>query len=196
MSAPPPPSRAAGLVLAAGAGARYGQPKAAAVVDGERLIDRAVRCLREGGCEPVLVVLGAWVDDVAGAEIVVNRNWAEGMGTSLRAGLGTLVATPGITHAVITLVDLPGMTAAIVRQILDEPADLVVATYRGGRRHPVKMARRHWAEAALAAAGEEGARSFLKNRPDVVEVAIEDQAAGTDLDFAPPTPGSPGPGPS
>jgi nicotine blue oxidoreductase len=190
-----PSTRAAGLVLAAGAGSRYGQPKAAVVVEGERLVDRAVRCLSEGGCESVVVVLGAWVGDVPGAEIVVNPSWADGMGTSLRAGLDTLSLTAGITTAVITLVDLPGMTAAIVRRILDEPADLVVATYGGGRRHPVKLARRYWA-AAAATTGDEGARLFLKGHPEVVEVAIDDEAAGHDLDVAGPSPGSPGPGPS
>ena len=57
-------------MLAAGTGARYGQPKTAAVVGGERLVDRAVRCLSDGGCEFVLVVLGAWVQDVpAGIEV-------------------------------------------------------------------------------------------------------------------------------
>jgi CTP:molybdopterin cytidylyltransferase MocA len=107
MNPPCPPSLTAGIVLAAGAGTRYGQPKAVALVDGERLVDRAVQCLRDGWCDRVLVVLGAWVGDVPGAEIIVNRIWADGMATSLRAGLDTTGSAPGVTHAVITLVDLP-----------------------------------------------------------------------------------------
>ena len=82
----------AGLVLAAGEGRRFGGPKAPVVIDGERLVDRAVRVLREGGCEPVYVVLGAWVGEVPGAIVVVNPDWAEGMGSSLRAGLGAMDA--------------------------------------------------------------------------------------------------------
>ena len=82
--------RTAGLVLAAGAGTRYGQPKASVTVDGERLVDRAVRVLHEGGCDPVLVVLGAWVGPVEGADIVLNSAWPEGMGSSLRSGLQSL----------------------------------------------------------------------------------------------------------
>ena len=80
----------AGLVLAAGEGRRFGGPKAPAVIDGERLVDRAVRVMREGGCDPVVVVLGAWVGDVPGAHIVVNDAWSEGMGSSLRVGLAAL----------------------------------------------------------------------------------------------------------
>ena len=61
-----------GVVLAAGSGRRFGEPKAPVVVEGERLVDRAVRVLRQGGCSRVLVVLGAWVGPVAGAEVIVN----------------------------------------------------------------------------------------------------------------------------
>ena len=88
-----------GLVLAAGAGRRLGGPKAPLVVDGERLVDRAVRVLREGGCDPVLVVLGAWVGDVPGAEVVVNADWASGLGSSLRAGLRAAEAYPACDRA-------------------------------------------------------------------------------------------------
>jgi CTP:molybdopterin cytidylyltransferase MocA len=179
---PSQPSDIAGIVLAAGAGTRYGQPKAAAFVDGERLVDRAVRCLRDGGCGRVLVVLGAWVGEVPGAEIVINALWAQGMGTSLRAGFESAGSVGGVTHAVITLVDLPQMTADIVRRVIAEPADIVVATYSGERRHPVKIARRHWASAADGP-GDEGARRFLLGRSDVVELEIDDKAAGVDLDF-------------
>ena len=77
-----------GLVLAAGAGQRMGGPKAPLAVAGQRLVDRAVRVLREGGCDPVLVVLGAWVGDVPGAEVVVNADWASGLGSSLEPGCG------------------------------------------------------------------------------------------------------------
>jgi hypothetical protein len=81
-------SAIAGIVLAAGGGRRFGGPKAVAEVGGERLVDRACRVLREGGCAPVIAVLGAAVVPGAGADdVVVNPEWADGMGSSLRAGL-------------------------------------------------------------------------------------------------------------
>lgn len=86
--------RPAGLLLAAGEGARLGTPKALVVLGGERLVDRGVRVLREGGCNPVLVVLGAAVVPVRGAVVVRNPDWRTGMGSSLRTGLAALPPRP------------------------------------------------------------------------------------------------------
>jgi CTP:molybdopterin cytidylyltransferase MocA len=174
----------AGLVLAAGSGSRYGQPKAPVVLDGERLVDRAVRVLTEGGCDPVLVVLGAWVGEVDGADIVVNDAWPEGMGSSLREGLRTLTERSGVEAVVVTLVDLPGLTAEAIRRVAaTAPEALVVqATYSGERGHPVRLSRELWAQAIDVAHGDEGARRLLRGREDVVLVEVGDVADGYDVD--------------
>lgn len=172
----------AGLVLAAGAGTRYGGPKAPVVVGGERLVDRAVRVLTDAGCDPVLVVLGAWVGQVEGADIVVNDSWPEGMGSSLRAGLRELTEVPHAEAVVVTLVDLPGLTSAAVRRLVESPAALAVATYAGERGHPVRLGREHWPAVIEVATGDEGARRLLRGRDDVVLVEVGDVAAGYDLD--------------
>ena len=171
----------AGLVLAAGAGRRYGQPKAPVVIDGERLVDRAVRVLRDGGCDPVLVVLGAWQGEVLHADTVENPDWAEGMGSSLRVGLTKLTDT-NVDEVVVTLVDLPGLTSQAVERIVREDATIAQATYHGERGHPVKFAREHWAAICGVAAGDAGARNFLKSRTDVALIEVGDVADGTDLD--------------
>lgn len=172
----------AGLVLAAGAGVRFGGPKAPAVVDGERLVDRAVRVLTAGGCEPVLVVLGAWVGEVAGADILVNDHWPEGMGSSLRTGLAALQEIPDVSAVVVTLVDLPGVTAEAVRRLVDCPSSLAMAAYDGERGHPVRLGREHWAAVMEVARGDEGARRLLRAREDVSLVDVGDVASGYDLD--------------
>jgi len=172
----------AGLVLAAGSGSRFGGPKAPVLVDGERLVDHAVRCLRDGGCEPVVVVLGAWVGEVPRAEVVVNESWAEGMGSSLRAGLQALESRTDVYAVLITLVDLPGLTSAAVARIVDADDEIVVATYDGERGHPVRLARRHWPDVIEFAVGDEGARRFLAGRADLVLIEVGDVATGTDLD--------------
>ena len=75
-----------GIVLAAGGGTRFGRPKAGVELDGEPLAARAARALREGGCDRVAVVLGPEQVAVDGVDaIVVNADWAEGLGSSLRA---------------------------------------------------------------------------------------------------------------
>jgi len=190
----------AGLVLAAGEGRRFGGPKAPHVLDGERLVDRAVRLLREAGCDPVVVVLGAWVGDVPGAHVVVNDDWPTGMGSSLRRGLDHL-APDGLgaggedpTHAVdrvlVTLVDLPGLTVEAVTRIAATPSDdprevLASATYDGVRGHPVLLGRTHWRGVATSAVGDRGARAYLAEQ-DVTLVELGDIATGEDLDAPPP----------
>lgn len=180
--------RCAGLVLAAGAGQRFGGPKAPVVIDGERLVDRAVRLLTEAGCAPVIVVLGAWVDEVPGATVVVNETWSEGMGGSLATGLRWLSEHSPEDAVLVTLVDLPGLTVEAVRAVLDEPAELVAATFDGARGHPVKFARRHWLDVMVRAHGDVGARDFLRGRGDLVLVEVGHLAVGVDLDTPPALP--------
>jgi nicotine blue oxidoreductase len=171
----------AGVVLAAGAGRRFGGPKAPAVVDGERLVDRAVRILREAGCDPIYVVLGAWVGDVPGAHIVVNPNWEAGMSTSLRCALDVLTETTS-TEALITLVDLPGLTSEAMRRVLKAPGDIAQATFHGERGHPVRITRNHWVPLLETLEGDAGARSYLAESTDVGLVEVGDIADGTDVD--------------
>lgn len=175
---------AAGLILAAGSGSRYGQPKAPVVIDGERLVDRAVRVLTEAGCDPIVVVLGAWVGHVEGADIVVNDTWPQGMGSSLRSGLAHLRDATDARRAVITLVDLPGLTTPAVERLLSSSASAPAAqcTYNGERGHPVCLARELWDEAIEVAHGDEGARRLMRGRDDIVLVEVADVADGADLD--------------
>ncbi len=172
----------AGLVLAAGAGTRYGQPKAPVVINGERLVDRAVRILTEAGCDPVLVVLGAWVGEVAGADAIVNDDWPEGMGSSLRTGLAALESTTDVDAVVITLVDLPGLTTEAVSRLVECPSDLAVSTYAGEQGHPVRIGRRLWPQAIASARGDQGARGLIRAHEDVTWVEVGDVALGYDLD--------------
>ncbi|MGY1601432.1 nucleotidyltransferase family protein [Geodermatophilus sp. SYSU D00815] len=186
----------AAVVLAAGGGRRYGMPKALVEVDGELLVERAVR-VAQAVCDPVLVVLGAQAVDVwrsARLEDVIvlaNRDWETGMASSLRTGLDGLRGLPGgaaVDAAVVLLVDMPGMTSAAVRRLADHaaPDALAVATYDGVRGHPVLLGREHWAGVAATATGDEGARRYLAAR-EVTEVDCTGLADPTDLDV-PPSP--------
>ena len=174
-----------GLVLAGGAGRRSGGPKAPQLVDGERLVDRAVRVLRGGGCDPVLVVLGAWVGDVPDAEVVLNPDWRSGLGSSLAAGLNAVLDGTSRRVAVVP-VDLPGLTAAAVRRVVATPGDLVAASYDGVRGHPVVIGRPHWPGVLREAVGDRGARDYLAAHP-VALVEVGDVAAPDDLDLPGPT---------
>ena len=182
----------AGLVLAAGGGRRYGTPKALVEYGGSLLVERAVRTAR-AVCDPVLVVLGAravdvWrTADLDGATVLANRDWETGMASSLRTGLDGLRGWPGaVDAALVTLVDMPGMTPAALAAVAAHAASdaLAVATYDGVRGHPVLLGRDHWAGVADTATGDEGARRYLQQH-DVTEVDCTGLADPTDLDVPP-----------
>jgi nicotine blue oxidoreductase len=171
-----------GLILAAGSGSRLGTPKASLVVGGQRLVDRAVNNFMAAGVLDIYVVLGAWQGEVQGAQIIINENWQEGMGSSLRIGLDLISKIETATDVTISLVDLPGMTPDAIREIVQCPSEIVVGTFSGKPGHPVKFAKKHWAEVSQCAQGDIGARNFLKGRDDVHYIPLDDLAAGKDID--------------
>lgn len=171
-----------------------GGPKAVLVDEsGERWVDRAVRILREGGCAPVLVVLGAAVVDVPDAVVTVAANWADGMGASLRTALTVLPEhAPDATAAVIVLVDQPDLTPEAVRRVGAAASDVptgslpdkaAMAVYAGRRGHPVALGRATWSEVAAVASGDRGARDWLAAHPDrVIEVDCDGLGSDRDVD--------------
>lgn len=176
-------STLAGLVLAAGEGRRFGGPKAPHVYDGERLVDRAVRICREAGCDRVFVVLGAWVDEVPDAVVVVNRAWREGMGSSLRAGLTAAMRDDGIDRVLVTLVDLPGMSAGALVRVAASASTIAQGCFDGEPGHPVLLGRDHWAGVIAMAEGDRGARDYLRAHDTLLEfIEVGDVATGEDLD--------------
>lgn len=178
----------AGLVLAAGSGSRFGGPKALVVLDGELLVHRAVRVLREGGCVPVVVVVGAEADRVCREadlpDAVVAADWATGMGASLRAGLAALADE--VDAVVVGLADQPLVGSAAVERLraaFSAGAEVAVATYGGRPRNPVLLARTVWPDVARLARGDEGARPFLRAHPDrVTPVACDGTGSPFDVD--------------
>lgn len=177
-----------GLLLAAGSGSRYGGPKALVEWDGELLVHRAARLLREGGCESVVLVVGAQAQRVSAAaglpDVVVATDWSTGMGASLRAGLAGLPASAGA--CVVSLVDQPLLGSAAVvrlREAWTAGAVAAVATYDGRPRNPVLLDRAVWAEVAALAQGDSGARTWLRRHADLVtSVPCDDTGSPVDVD--------------
>ena len=184
----------AGLLLAAGAGRRMGQPKALVELAGTPLVRLALDALRDGGCAPVVVVLGAAAtrveplvpDDV---QVVVAPDWAEGMSASLRAGLTTLAGRAergDLTAALVHLVDLPGVGAPVIARLTERaaagPGVLARAAYRGKPGHPVLLGREHWAGVCAEATEDAGARRYLARHPELVLVECGDLGDPRDVD--------------
>jgi CTP:molybdopterin cytidylyltransferase MocA len=178
----------AGLLLAAGAGRRFGRPKALVEVDGEPLLMRALRTLADSGCAPVRVVLGAQADDARAllpdpSIAVYAEDWATGMGASLRAGLQAvreLAADAVLVH----LVDLPWVGPDVLSRIREAAAPDVVAraSYQGVPGHPVLLGRWWWTEVGDTAQGDRGARDWLATREDLLLIECGDLGSGRDVD--------------
>ena len=184
-----------GLVLAAGAGRRMGGPKALVRLTdgGPTLVETAVARVLESGCDRVVVVVGAAGEQAAalvaetGAEVVAAEDWDEGMGASLRAGIAHLEDAHD-DLALVTLVDLPDVTARVMSRVLgdavgDGRAALARAAYDGVPGHPVVIGRDHWSAVRTTARGDRGARDHLRATPHRL-VECGDLATGRDLDTA------------
>jgi len=123
--------------------------------------------------------------EAAGAEVVRAPAWEEGMGASLRAGLGHLLTEePPPTCVLVTLVDLPDVGEQVHRRVLAAATSAEVlarAAYDGRPGHPVLIGHEHWAEVLQGAVGDRGARAHLGSRT-VRLVECGDLASGRDVD--------------
>ncbi|MFL6173703.1 MAG: NTP transferase domain-containing protein [Marmoricola sp.] len=184
---------AVGIVLAAGAGRRFGQPKATVVQDGRSWLNLAVEALAAGGCEEVVVVLGAEEDEArtlldGDVRVVVAEDWADGLSASLRRGLEAIEDAPAtVDRAVVTLVDLPDVDAAVIGRVLaaaEGPTTLLRSVYQGRPGHPVVLGRAHWDAVRTTVVGDRGARDYLEAHA-ARAVECGDLAGGHDVDVRP-----------
>jgi molybdenum cofactor cytidylyltransferase/nicotine blue oxidoreductase len=158
----------AAAVLAAGSGSRMGRPKAELVVDGRRLLDRAVSAAREAGCAPVYAVVRAGTS-VDGAVAVVNRDPDRGLRSSLALAVAAGQAADALA---VLLVDTPGIGAAAIRAVAAawRPGRIAVGRYdRRRAAHPIVMAPALWVQAVELAGPDQGARALLAARPELVD---------------------------
>jgi CTP:molybdopterin cytidylyltransferase MocA len=193
-----------GIVLAAGAGRRYGVPKALVRdADGTPWLHTAVAVLQAAGCDRVIVALGARASealelvpvDPAVTAIIVD-DWQSGMAASLAASLAAATVDADSEAALITLVDLPGLPAAAARRVLGaahagaaiggRARALRQAVYGGRPGHPVLIGRDHWSAVASSVIGDAGARAYLVAN-SVVEIECGDVFDGLDIDLPPKT---------
>lgn len=168
-----------------------GRPKALVELAGGTLVCRALRVLADGGCAPLVVVVGAAAAQVRAVlppevHAVLAPGWQEGMGASLRAGLAVLrESTPLPEAALVHLVDLPGVTAEAVARLAaagDDRDVLARAAYDGRPAHPVLIGRSHWAAVDESAVGDTGARDYLAGHPGLRLVECGDLATPEDVD--------------
>jgi molybdenum cofactor cytidylyltransferase len=165
-------SGVAGVVLAAGAGSRFGPgPKPLASFRGRSLVELPLDAVTRGGVSQTFLVLGANASSVAaradlgGAEIVRCDDWADGLSASLRAGVAA-AAGAGCEAVVIVLGDQPLLSAGAVAAVLAARApgsiEAVRATYGEVPGHPTLLESSLF-PAVAALRGDAGARELLRS---------------------------------
>lgn len=168
-------TRSAGVILAAGSARRMGRPKQLLPLHGRPLLEHVVAEACGSTLDEVVVVLGANAQIVGGgvvlgrATVILNPEHGAGMSTSLRAGVRALGA--GVGRAVVILGDQPGVSAALIDELLDlqersaRPA--AALSYDGLLHPPVVLDRRLWAGLEQLE-GDVGCRQLIRARPDQV----------------------------
>jgi CTP:molybdopterin cytidylyltransferase MocA len=178
------------IVLAAGAGSRFGGGKLLAPYRGRPLIEGALANLAGAPVDETVVVVGddaerlREVCEPHGVRVVENPDWAEGMSTSVRTGLRAL--GPDARAAVVLLADQPLVGAGAVERLVaafERGAKVAVATYRGRPRNPVLFSREVWPLLEAELSGDEGARPFFRRHPEfLTQVPCDGVGDPTDVD--------------
>jgi CTP:molybdopterin cytidylyltransferase MocA len=175
----------AAVVLAGGAGRRYGGAKQLHDVGGRPMLERVLSAVAAASVSDRVVVLGARADEVLaavdlhGSRPVVCDGWESGQAASLRCGLDALELT--VAAALVVLGDGPGLHAQALARVADawdgRPGSVLAADYGNGRSHPVLLPRAVWAD--LPATGEAPGREL-----PVDLVNCRDLQAPGDVDYA------------
>lgn len=199
---PGPPNRlltarpSALLLLAAGASSRLGQPKQLLLYQGQTLLRRAAETAAASGCWPLLLITGCQHDkllpEVAGLpfEIIRNENWAEGLSSSIRAGMAALAELPAFDKpepaaVLLMLCDQPLLMAAHLRQLIalqhETRSPAVASTYAGTAGVPVVFGPTLF-EQLRTLAGPTGARQLLAQLPLNQVLTVDFPAGAVDVD--------------
>jgi CTP:molybdopterin cytidylyltransferase MocA len=169
------PSSVSALLLAAGAGSRFGGGKLLAPYRGRPLIEASLSNLADAPVDETVVVLGESAERLRevcsryDGRVVENPEWAQGQSTSVRVGLQAL--GPGARAAVVLLADQPLVGAGAVERLVaafEAGAKVAVSTYGGRPRNPVLFSREVWPLLMTELSGDEGARPFLRRHPELV----------------------------
>lgn len=183
------------ILLAAGQSSRLGSPKQMIRVGAETLLERAARFASLAGADPIIVVLGAQAERMqslsfpGNAIVVVNREWEEGVSSSIRLGLQTVIDLDREVAGVLLMVcDQPSVSVSHLRSLLaqtrqaDGAVETVASSYAGITGTPAVFPERRFRQ-LLDLQGDKGARSLLR---DPVHPPILVPLSGGEIDIDTP----------
>ncbi len=179
------------IIVGAGAGTRFGEPKAFATLpDGRTFLETIAQTARDAGLQSLIAVLppkdaAKETDAVTrGLTIIRNPDAKTEQIRSVRLGLSALVSNPAV-GALIWPVDHPFPSLMSVLAIIDAAkrtdAPFVVPTFDGRRGHPLFAHRDTWRELLTVTDG--GARAVVRSYGErVFEIAVHDAGVRRDID--------------
>src|SRR5688572_27050673 len=182
------------IVLAGGKSSRMGRPKALLPIGSthETFLDRVTRTLIEAGLDDIVVVVGADAaairarsQPVVGVRIVDNPDFEQGQLSSLLVGLRA-IDTPEVAAALVTLIDVPLISTATVRTLvetqIEHKASIVRPVSNGRHGHPVIFSRELFPELQRADPSQGAKPVVHAHAADMIEVPVDDEGAFTDID--------------
>ena len=183
-------SGVAAVVLAAGMSRRLGTPKQLLRIDGETILERTLRNVRASNVGEIILVLGHAADDVQraiatqGLKVVINLDYQQGMGTSLRSGLAAVSVSA--TAALIVLADQPWIGSETLNHLIEGHQEhkphIIIPMYQGFRGNPVLLDRSVFAE-VQALKGDVGCRAiFGDHTEDILKLPVDDPGILLDID--------------
>jgi molybdenum cofactor cytidylyltransferase len=177
------------IILAAGSSSRLGRPKQNLLYKGKTLLQRAIETAIASICEPVVVVLGANEEVIKptianfSIDIIDNADWAEGMASSIRAGLRqTLLLKPAIESIILMLCDQPFVDTYLINMLAaaQAKAGICASVYHDTIGPPVLFDAIYF-EDLLKLNGSEGAKKVMQKYPGKVK-EIPFGLGGIDID--------------
>jgi molybdenum cofactor cytidylyltransferase len=184
-------ARVGAVILAAGGSSRFGRPKQLVKFRGRTLIEEIVAAAKEAECHPIIVVTGSDSEKIAatiGDQSVVtveNRQWQQGIGSSIRAGVRHLTDLAPTTEALVVLLcDQPFVTGEIVHQLVARwratLQPIVASKYSGTLGTPALFDRSCFGE-LLDLDNAHGAKPIIFSKPDrVAELPFAEGAIDVD----------------
>jgi CTP:molybdopterin cytidylyltransferase MocA len=167
-----------------------GEPKQLLPVRGRPLLESALAAACDSPLDEVIVVLGSHADEIrqsvrlGRARVVVNAEYAAGLSTSLKAGIGALSA--GVERAVIILGDQPDITADVIDRLLRAQTSsglpAAALSFDGLLHPPVVLARELWGDIE-ALEGDVGLRALVRAHPELVAAVEADSPGGHPIDI-------------
>ena len=182
------------IVLAAGRSSRMGRAKASLDAgDGHTFLTRIVQTFLDAGVDDVIVVVGHGADQIAAgfsasglpARFVVNQHYDKGQLSSLLAGINAL-DRPGVSAVLVTLVDVPLVSASTVRTVVETyrrtRAPIVRPTSGDRHGHPLLIDRSLF-DALRAADPSSGAKPIVRAHASAAgDIPVDDEGAFIDID--------------